>query len=945
MNTPLPLQSSAPVSDRLVLVTGLRAAVILSPDGEVRSLGIKEVAGALRGGAPPIVCHAPSVSRRLGMVAVPALDVLELFAFTRPATPCLPTPGGLAAVLGLEHPISLEDSAWLLRTATEQLMAELGQLEQLLNSDALAIAEAMRDGSWGWGPAVTKALAHLADDLGRPRPKRGLDVWVRLLGWSEYAPEPPPESHPVLPDEARARLVELVGENAEPRPQQSDYASAVCTAFAPRAAPNTPNMVVAEAGTGVGKTLGYIAPASLWAEKNGTAVWISTYTRNLQRQIDDELDRLHPDRAKKARRVVIRKGRENYLCLLNMEEAVGRAATRPASAIALGLVARWASRTRNGDVAGGDFPNWLADLVGYRDTLGLADRRGECIYSACDHYSKCFIERTVRQARRADIVVANHALVMTQAALGGLDDGTVPIRLVFDEGHHVFDAADSAFSAELSGHQGAELRRWLLGAEGGGGSRARGLAGRLKDLAAVDEVIGEALSDVMNAALCLPGQGWATRIADGARPKCSAETFLGLVRTQVYARAKDANTPYDLEADTRPPIDMLPEAAGALALALGQLSRPMKALVTRLMQLLDDESAQLDTYSRQRIDATCRGLRRRSEGEIDAWKAMLEELVLDDGASPLPHPATHKDNPLGGRVGERAGTASDYYVDWYSVSRDQGRDVDAAMHRHWIDPTLPFAQTVAQPAHGVLVTSATLRDGTGITELDWQAAEQVTGSIHLPEPPLRAQVPSPFDYPTQTRVFVVTDVSRTDGDLVAAAYRELFLAAGGGALGLFTAIARLRAVHARLAEPLEQAGVQLLAQHVDSLDTASLIDIFRAEENACILGTDAIRDGVDVPGRSLRLVVFDRVPWPRPTILHRARKKAFGGAAYDDRLTRLKLKQAYGRLVRRADDNGVFVMLDSRTPTRLLGAFPEGVEVHRIGLAEAVAETKAFLNP
>jgi ATP-dependent DNA helicase DinG len=283
-------------------------------------------------------------------------------------------------------------------------------------------------------------------------------------------------------------------------------------------------------------------------------------------------------------------------------------------------------------------------------------------------------------------------------------------------------------------------------------------------------------------------------------------------------------------------------------------------------------------------------------------------------------------------------------VDWYSVSRDQGRDVDAAMHRHWIDPTIPFARTVAQPAHGVLITSATLRDGTGITELDWQAAEQATGAIHLAEPPLRAQVPSPFDYPAQTRVYVVTDVNRTETNQVAAAYRELFLAAGGGALGLFTAIARLRAVHGRLAGPLEDAGMVLLAQHVDNLDTASLIDIFRAAENACILGTDAIRDGVDVPGRSLRLVVFDRVPWPRPTILHRARKKAFGGAAYDDRLTRLKLKQAYGRLVRRADDTGVFVILDSRTPTRLLGAFPEGVEVNRVGLAEAVAETKAFLG-
>jgi len=104
-----------------------------------------------------------------------------------------------------------------------------------------------------------------------------------------------------------------------------------------------------------------------------------------------------------------------------------------------------------------------------------------------------------------------------------------------------------------------------------------------------------------------------------------------------------------------------------------------------------------------------------------------------------------------------------------------------------------------------------------------------------------------------------------------------------------------------------------------------------------------VRDGVDVPGRSLRLIVFDRVPWPRPDILHRARHAHFGGARYTDRETRFRLKQAFGRLIRRADDCGVFVMLDPRLPTRLCGAFPPGVEVRRVGLAEAIAETKAFL--
>lgn len=134
----------------------------------------------------------------------------------------------------------------------------------------------------------------------------------------------------------------------------------------------------------------------------------------------------------------------------------------------------------------------------------------------------------------------------------------------------------------------------------------------------------------------------------------------------------------------------------------------------------------------------------------------------------------------------------------------------------------------------------------------------------------------------------------------------------------------------------------LYGQHVDPVDTATLVDIFRDEMDACLLGTDAVRDGVDVPGDSLRLIVFDRVPWPRPTILHRARRAAFGGRVYDEMLTRLKLSQAYGRLVRRASDRGVFIMLDGQTPTRLLDAFPDGVTVDRIGLAEAVQAVRAW---
>ena len=143
---------------------------------------------------------------------------------------------------------------------------------------------------------------------------------------------------------------------------------------------------------------------------------------------------------------------------------------------------------------------------------------------------------------------------------------------------------------------------------------------------------------------------------------------------------------------------------------------------------------------------------------------------------------------------------------------------------------------------------------------------------------------------------------------------------------------------------MEEANIKLLAQHIEAMDAGTLIDIFRAEENTCLLGTDAVRDGVDIPGQSLRLIVFDRVPWPRPSLIHKARKREFGGRAYDELLARLKLKQAYGRLIRRATDKGIFVLLDRAMPTRMGDAFPEGVELHRMGLAEAVTKVRSFLT-
>ncbi|HWC63363.1 MAG TPA: ATP-dependent DNA helicase, partial [Rhizomicrobium sp.] len=631
---------------------------------------------------------------------------------------------------------------------------------------------------------------------------------------------------------------------------------------------------------------------------------------------------LWPDPVERAEKAVVRKGRENYLCLLNFEEAAKRTALAPGQrTVALALIARWISSHTDGDLSGVGFPAFLAATM---PLSTVTDRRGECIYAACPHYRICFIERAIRRARHASIVVANHALVIAQAAgdwLAADQTTDTPaerrLRYVFDEGHHLFDAADSGFAALLSGREMAELRRWIRGPEGRARTRMRGLEERLKDLIADDEAAREALDEAVQASGALAGEGWMARITGGG-PRGPGEIFLAEVHRHVRARSDDRDAFYTLEAEPQPLGEEALRAVSELARALRRIADPLMKLARLLRKKMDDKSATLEPYTRARLEAAARGLERRAKLVLPAWIQMLETL--------------------------ESGEIREEFTDWFEIARDEGRDADVGFERHWVDPTVPLAAEILAPAHGALITSATLRDtGEENAETHWQSAEVRTGALHLPLPARRASFGSPFRYRDQARIFIIGDVARRDPDALAAAMRELFLASGGGALGLFTAVRALRDTEARIVQPLADAGIALYAQHVDRLDTGALVDLFRVEENSCLLGTDALRDGVDVPGRSLRLVVFDKVPWPKPTILHKARRARFG-RGYDDLLTRFRLKQAFGRLVRGPEDKGCFVILEGATPSRLLAAFPEEAPIKRCGLAEAIGDIKAFLG-
>jgi ATP-dependent DNA helicase DinG len=865
-------------------------------DGEPREANRGE-AIARAAETPHIILNAPLVGQRLGYPELSGLDLLELFAFIHPARFAVPTVAGLSRAVGLDPPPADADAARSLQRIAERLLVVPGGSDWREREGAWTSNSTLHRLGWGWAALVGARL--------EPPAQAERMLFSRLKQWDEAAVRPPPRTVRIDPDDARRKLDELTG-RIEPREGQKAMAEAVTQVFAPKPAKGTPNMLLAEAGTGIGKTLAYLAPAALWAEQAGGAVWVSTFTKALQRQLDAEGHKLFADADERARKIVVRKGRENYLCLLNLEDALQGAFAGRAAVLAH-LVGRWAAYSKDGDMVGGDLPGWLPSLFRRAGATALTDRRGECVYAGCPHYRRCFIERAERASREADIVIANHALVMINAARAREDS---PGRILFDEGHHLFDAADSTFAVAFGGQEAIELRRWIVGPEARSRGRRRGLAARLMDVASYDDEGGRALEAAVEAAKALPSDGWLQRLVEGS-PFGAIEALLGEVRGVVYARSKAQEAGYGLETELAEPDGALVSQSAAAMQTLEALHNPLAALARRLEAVLEDAPDWLDSQARARVEGAIRGLAWRRE-TLAAWIALLA------------------------RIG---GEADPEFVDWLAVERIDGRELDVAIHRRWLDPTKPLAAAVLAPADGVLVTSATLRAGEG-----WDAADARTGAVHLPGAAGHFEADSPFDYAGCSEVLIVTDIKPGDIAALAGGYARLIESAKGGTLGLFTAIQRLKAVHARIADRLARTGLPLLAQHVDPIDAGTLVDIFRDDPRASLLGTDALRDGVDVPGESLRLVVMERVPWPRPTVLHAARRMAGGGAKYDDRVVRARLAQAFGRLIRRNGDCGTFVILSAAMPSRLLSAFPPGVPVRRVPLDAAIARVEERLG-
>jgi ATP-dependent DNA helicase DinG len=673
-------------------------------------------------------------------------------------------------------------------------------------------------------------------------------------------------------------VARVLGTSAfEDRPGQRDMAAFVADAY------NDGGIALLEAGTGVGKSFAYLVPALEWARLNGERTVVSTNTINLQEQlVGKDLPILSRAFSTGDRTVTfaLLKGWRNYLCLSRLEQA--RAGQESlfddARGAELEAIAGWASRTADGS---------LADLVEEPSSDvwdAVAAESDLCTRLKCPHFDRCFVFAARRRAAEADVVVVNHHLLASDLAVRIASDNwqeaaVLPPyrRLVLDEAHHLEDVAAQHLGTQVS----------MLGVQRLLGRLERSGRGLLPTLAAElsthDDLLGAASRDLLTRTVLdalVAARRWADELFGRLARRLDTE--------QTAAPVLRLTDSFSGDAVWREGLDV---ALDNLLVAFSKLRDGVETIADRLS--IDDPAEM-----RTRLIGELRGVVRRLDAAAEGLKATLQ--------------------PIGYRA--PAGPA----VRW--MERRGRRTPNLTLSAVPLDLAPVLKEALFDRVETVVLTSATLAAGGEFTFLE----ERLGLSLPPSRVTVREILPSPFDFGAQCVFGIPTDIPepRDDepghGAAVARVLLELAHASDGGIFALFTSHGALR----RAADAIRgHVGARwpLLIQGEGQRD--QLLRRFRDAGSAILLGTDSFWEGVDVPGRALRVLILAKLPFKVPSEpLTAARLERLTEAGVDGfthylvPLAALKLKQGFGRLIRSKSDVGAVVLLDRRVVTKRYGA-------------------------
>ncbi len=584
--------------------------------------------------------------------------------------------------------------------------------------------------------------------------------------------------------------------------------------------------LLVQAGTGTGKSLGYLVPALARVGESDQPIVVATATLALQAQIVNRdiprlLQALEP-RPESQAQVALLKGRNNYLCLHKLEggypeDEPDALFDMPSSTSRVGeevvRLREWADRTETGD------RDELKPGVSDRAWAQVSVSAAECLGRRCPLVEECFSEMARSRAAEADIVITNHALLAINA-FEGMKVLPEHETVIIDEAHELVDRVTGAVSGSLTV---AMVRR---------------AARSVKKHSKADSSALEMAAGTLETAF----EGLAEGLLKGLD---------GRLLTAISAVNDAARTAL---SDTKP--DGQDVDAGL------QMAR------SRVSEVHDMSSRILEASGEQDV----LWISRQGGWENGRYVAASDT-----------DPATLNIAPLSVGLQLRDGLFADRTVILTSATLTVGDSFDVA---------------------------------AGALGLQGEGAPRWTS----------IDVGSPFDYRKQGIVYVAGDLKPPgfgvhDGQLER--LRELCEASEGGALGLFSS----KRAAERAAEYMrEHSDLNILLQGESSLK--ALVEEFSEDVDSCLFGTMSLWQGVDVPGDSCRLVVMDRIPFPRPDDpIAQARTEAVnrhrgnGFMAVSAHHAAIRMAQGAGRLIRSVSDRGVVAVLDSRVATKRYGGF------------------------
>ena len=681
----------------------------------------------------------------------------------------------------------------------------------------------------------------------------------------------------------------------EHRPQQLAMMREVTEAF------NSDKISVIEAGTGVGKSFAYLAPSILWALANKRRVIISTNTINLQEQLlNKDIPELTRQLGKEFKAVLV-KGRNNYISLRRLKYAMNRGDLFiDDKSGEMQSLFEWSQVTRDGSRS--DLPFTVSDDAW---DASMSDK-DDCLRAECPFFNQCHYYNSRREAANADIIIANHHLVMADVALrlensGNEFAGILPPfdRVIFDEAHNLEEVATNYFTGKTSL---AAIRRQFF------------RIARLRDRSGVLQSFHNALRKNKRAAIDPTVQDILPLITEQILPlREDAEVVLRQLFDEFFSETVSffsADNMGDNERREHRITTQVTESGywSKVAELIGEMTRSLGSLVERFKTLetlvarLPDEILEDVLESRLRLFSSVK--------KLADHEATLQFFLSAD---------------------------KDEFCRWVEIGYRRGQPY-IYPHTAPLDISKNLRSALFARKRTVILTSATLcvdeqfdyfSRQVGLSPTRQKTAESATGpSDGVLERVRLLRLDTPFDYQSNCIIGIPRDVpvpaEREFLQSIAPLIIDAVKITKGRAMVLFTAYRPLRTVVDMVREPLRQAGISTLMQ--GEMPRHQLVENFKSTNHAALFATSSFWEGVDIQGDSLQCLIITKLPFSVPsTPIFEARaemtERRGGNPFYEIAVPQavIKFKQGFGRLIRSHSDRGFVLILDNRVLTQRYG--------------------------